>query len=428
MKKIKGLLIVIIFILGYLGYQYPIQFDLTQTRINSLSESSIELLSTINQPLYLELFTTDRAIENRVLSMVELFQRENKAINFKVHHTTMDPQEKTQYFLQTNHNLVGGYGDQKKAIDVSLAKWNEELLINFIYRILQAKEQWVVFLSGHGEADPFSQENRGFSTLTTVLKEQGVSMAVLNLGTVGIIPGNTKLLVIADSKIAWLPEESLQISNYIKNGGNLLWLINPNSKENAKELIKCLGVEVLPDTIFDPHSHRLGTPDPAISIISQYPSHVLTEHLEMLTVFPWATGLQFKEAVKLGWSVVPFLTTNSSTFVGEGKNKSAGPFTIGLLLQQGKQRVGVIGNSYFLSNSTLHNYGNLALAKRIFGWLTETSIATLSTGTKSQQAGSFFLRESLITNIFIHYLFPYGLPLIYIGISWQTRRRRQNPG
>jgi ABC-type uncharacterized transport system involved in gliding motility auxiliary subunit len=416
----------LIIFISIIAYQFPLTLDLTANKINSLSKANQTILLNLQKPLAIDLYSPNRTIIEQVQTILSLFQKTNPNITLNIHDKPLDNLDKTRLRLQTNNNLLLNYDDRKKAIDINPVNWNQQTFGDLIQQMIRAQEDWVVFLSGHGEREPLGLKNTDFSQLTTELKTTGMNIASLNLGETDSIPNNTKMLVIADPKTAFLPKETIRILEYLNQGGNLLWLVNPASLNTAttslNKLAEHLGITWQPGTILDPKSHTLGTPDPAISLLTKYPDHIITQQLNTLTVFPWARPLQYDTASKLGWQVTPLLVTNASSTHLEANQSKTGPFTIGVALEKNNQRILAIGNASFLSNASIHNYGNLQLANNIFNWLMASDFL-LNTTTKPAVDLSF--TQSAFTETTTQFIFPFCLPLIYLLIGWRTKKARQ---
>ncbi len=427
MNTKTNFLIFLVISLCVIAYQYPLTFDVTANKINSLSETNRTILSNLNKPLIVDFHSSDRNLITQFKTIVSLFQKENTRIILTFHDKPLNNLDKTQLRLQTNNNLILHYADKKKAFDINPISWSQETFGNHIQQMIRTKDDWVVFLSGHNERDPFSKANRDLSQLTAALKTAGLNIALLNLSESAQIPDNTKMLVIADPKIALLPTETNQILDFVKKGGNVLWLAN--SAETARttttgleKLTAHLGIIWQPGTILDQKSHALGTPDPAISLLTKYPKHPITEQLNMLTVFPWARPLHYEGAFALGWQVTPLLVSNASATVELKKTQKTGPFTIGVALEKNNQRIVAIGNVQFLSNASIHNYGNLQLANNLFNWLMGADFL-LNTTTKPLIDLSF--TQSAFTETTTQFVFPFCLPLIYLIIGWRMKSARK---
>lgn len=403
------------------AYQFSLTFDVTANKINSLTETNRTVLSHLKKSLRVDLYSPNRNIVEQIQTIIYLFQKENAHITLNIHHALLNNVEKIQLRLQTNNNLLLTYDDRKKAIDINPVHWNQQTFGNLVQQMIRTKEDWVVFLSGHGEKAPFGVKNADLNQLTAELKTTGINIASLNLGETGSIPDNTKMLVIADSKTNFLPKETSQILQYINQGGNLLWLVNPDSSPNLDKLAQNLGIFWQSGTVLDPKGHAMGTPHPAISVITKYPDHPITQQFNTLTVFPWARPLEYHVATKLGWQVSPLLVTNASATLENNKKKTSA-FTIGVALEKNNQRIVAIGNANFLTNASLHNYGNLQLASNLFNWLMNADFL-LNTTTKPLVDLSF--TQSAFTETTTQFIFPFCLPLIYLLIGWRTKRARQ---
>lgn len=430
--KLKKPFLIFAFLLtATIIYQFPLVLDLTANKMNSLSEADCTLLSTLNKPLTIDLYSREQHIITQVKTILSLFQKESAHIVFNVKEELLNTPDKKRLRLQTYNNMLFTYGDRKKAIDIYPEKWNTQAFSNLIQHLSRTGEDWVVFLSGHGEADLLNNTNQDLSQLTSELKTAGMNIASLNLNEMARIPDNTKMLVIIDPKTDFLPKETNQILHYLEQGGNLLWLVNPSTKPHLATLAKYLGIIWPEGTILDQKSHAIGVPHPAISILTKYPEHMITESLNMVTVFPWARSLQYEKAPTLGWQVSPLFVSNAVAMLEVNPSKKSqqvlnGPFTIGITLEKHNQRIAVIGNTHFLSNGSIHNYGNLQLANNIFNWLMDADLL-LNTSTKpTKPLIDLSFTQSAFTKITLQFVFPFCLPLIYLLMGWQTKRKRQN--
>ncbi len=416
-------LFVLILILCMVGYRYPLRFDVTHNQYNTLSKANRSLLAKIDKPLSLQLFTPDQKISLAVTHTLSLFQQENPGIQQIVHAPILPPEQKRRLKLRSAHNLVITYENRVKAVDVDITQWNENVFGNLIQQVLHDTEKWIVFLSNHGEQTLEEKDShQSLSLLSHELRNKGLKVTTLNLAEAGFIPDNTQLVVIADNQTPLLPQETAQIVAYLQRGGNFLWLASPHSNTDLTEISTILGVEWPKGIIVDEKSHDLGTPNAAVSIITQYPNHPITQALNTLTVFPWSRSLHYTQATDLGWQISPLLVTNASTHLEGHKDSQHGPFTIGIALAKNTQRIVVVGNSHFLSNANLLNYGNLCLATNIFNWLNEAD-RLLNIPPKATMDALF--TQSAFTKGMIQYVFPYGFPFIYLLIAFALSRIRQ---
>lgn len=225
------------------------------------------------------------------------------------------------------------------------------------------------------------------------LQAKGLKIRSLNLADTPVVPRNTAALVIASPQLDYLPGEVNAIQQFIKEGGNLLWLAEPDKIYQLQAIAKLLGLEFLPGLIVDPNTQLLGINDPRFAIVSQYSQHQLTNDFTAVTIFPQARGISITPSDQWQHSVILQTTPRSWSETGELSGQielnqdsdTPGPLTIGVAISRdleapisdaaqgqevkGKQRIVVIGDGDFLSNTYLGNGGNLKLGLNIANWL-----------------------------------------------------------
>jgi hypothetical protein len=190
------------------------------------------------------------------------------------------------------------------------------------------------------------------------------------------------LLVIASPRKPLLEGELAQLRHYLESGKNLLLLIDPDQQAIQQPLLDLLGITQLPGTIVDANVRELGIDNPAIALVPSYPEHAATKDFSLITLYPQAAALEVEQ--DSGWRITPLLRTLARSWNETGplqgdiqrdpaSGERAGPLTIGYTLTRGEpdreQRVLVIGDGDFLSNSYLSNVGNLDLGLTLIRWL-----------------------------------------------------------
>ncbi len=375
LKKITSdmLKVFILLILSAGVYSVALKYPLTKEMSSyQLSETTQTLLKQFHQPLEITLYSQDSDTHHLVNMLVERYQRLQPQIHFQWHHQTLNQPPLPQ------HALIIQFENVKEIIDLDKVTINENQLTNALFKCQRKPNQWVVFLQGHNEPSPFGTKNNDFSLFRLSLENQGLKIQRLNLSQTPIIPDNTQVLIIASPQSSLLPTEEALITEYVAKGKDLLWLSDPASY-TMPLLSQHLGIFPLPGTIHDWHGQKLGTPHPAITIIDKYPS-IPFDAPNTLTAFPWARALEQKK--RTDFIMQPLLITHNATWTqtetfhkspSEQSLELPGPLLLGVSLtrmfQDNQQRVVVIGNSRFLSNGAIENYGNLALGLNLINWL-----------------------------------------------------------
>ncbi|MDH5256706.1 MAG: GldG family protein, partial [Gammaproteobacteria bacterium] len=218
--------------LAWLSTQYEFAADWTSNSKNTPSKATLSLLEKIEEPITITAFlslsnTTQR---NEMLQLVQSYQRykKNIVINF------IDPAKKPDIVRKNNIRFEGelliSIGDRKERLQAA----TEQLLTNAIQRLARTEEHWILFLEGHDERSPYGDSNFDMTSWSKLMKTKGFNVRGYNLASNSIIPDNTSLLIIADPQKNLLFGETEILLNYIENGGNLLWLLEPESSQNEE--------------------------------------------------------------------------------------------------------------------------------------------------------------------------------------------------
>ncbi len=274
---------------------------------------------------------------------------------------------------------------------------SEQEISNALLRLNRRDNQQVVFLSGHGERNINGKNNRAYATLNQQLTEMGFNLQTVNL-LENPLPDNTKLLVIAAPENDYLAGEIKQLEKFINNGGNLLWLADPGELQGLDKLTTSLGLQLQDGVIVDNNPdlrQTLNIQHPAFIPVTEYFPHIITNTMRYNTLFPLARGispLTNKNTVN-NWQAEALFSSYGKSWSETGGlteevefNSSAGdvagPITIAVALhrtnldtdepgttQIQSQRVVVIGDSDFLSDTYIGAGANLNLGLNIFNWL-----------------------------------------------------------
>jgi hypothetical protein len=205
-------------------------------------------------------------------------------------------------------------------------------------------------------------------------------------------------------------------------------------------------VHFLPGTVVDATTQMFGIENPTFVVITSYPRHDITSAMGTVTVFPEAAALEVNDSA--AWRAVPLLTTLEHSWTESGEiegnirfdselDERAGPLDIGVALTRTpagesggedasamNQRVVVIGDGDFLSNTYLGNPGNLELGLNMVRWLSHDD-ATIEIRVKSAPDTSLVLGKVAQAVIAIGFLIGIPLLLLLSGIIiWLRRRRR----
>ncbi|MCW8907556.1 MAG: GldG family protein [Sedimenticola sp.] len=418
---------------GWLSQRYEQVFDWSDQARNSLSPVSVELLSRLQGPLQIDSFAPDnQALRSRIQAVIEPYQRVRPDITLEF----IDPASQPQLTREAGVRLSGELRIRYQGRSENLGQLDEQSISNTIQRLMQIEERWIVAVSGHGERTLDGRANHDLGHFGTALQEKGYRLQTLDLGSQATIPRNSDLLLLAGPRVDFLPGELALIRDYLEAGGNLLWLTDPGPQHALPLLPQGTGLKVLPGTVVDANAASLGLDNPAIAVVSRFPDHPATDGFRLVTLYPFASALQAEP--EAGWQATPLLQTQAgswnetSELKGELKRdpqqgEMAGPLTLGYAFsrsrEDGKQRLAVIGDGDFLSNSYLGNGGNLALGLNLVRWLTADDHLLQIPPTTARDT-RLELDRTTGAVLGLGFLFLLPLLLITTGLLIRWRRRR----
>ncbi|HEV8260849.1 MAG TPA: Gldg family protein, partial [Burkholderiales bacterium] len=181
-----------------------IQWDLTQSQRNTLSQGSAEVLKQMG-PISVTAYATAQDAEGDVRKTVQTFLAPYQRVNKDFTLVFVDPREQPQKAqaagVRVNGELVIEYNGRNE----HLTNLTEQELTNLLVRLARSSERQVMSLDGHGERKFDGRSNHDLGEFGNQLAAKGFKIAALNLAQVQDIPDNVSVLIIAGPRVDLLP-------------------------------------------------------------------------------------------------------------------------------------------------------------------------------------------------------------------------------
>ena len=319
--------IAIVAILNFVAFDNPARLDVTSTRQFSLAPRTVEIIETLNQEVEaVAFFDKNDLAQEASLEVVDNILHEfdvrSDLFSYEVANLDIEPAKARDYGVN-QHGQVAFVGKESGAFEVvfgafiipgdPVANQPDEFVANplveqdFVTPLLVVTgegEKSVYFLVGHGERNPTSQtEESGYFLAAESLRSEGYEIQGLDLQNQKIVARQSgeeaggeedpnevspSVIVIAGPQKNLLPNEADALNAYMKDGGRMLLLLDPETPDTFREFLSKWGLELGSGNIIDQDDfvgeHR--TP-----FISQHnPSQELTRVLGR-TFFPGVTSL-----------------------------------------------------------------------------------------------------------------------------------------
>lgn len=361
------------------------QTDWTAGSRNTINQSSIELLQSMDGLVTVHAyFDSNSQSRQQVSGFIDKYKRFKSDMSLEF----VDNQLSSDQLIEMGFSQLGElkitYADNESFIN----RLNEQQMTSALFKVARKEDTWVAVVQGHGERDPLDSGNNGLSKLVDELNKTEIKVQPINLLSLAVIPDNTKVLIIAGARNAYLGGELKIIEEFVNNGGNLLWLRDPAKQNYFTSLDDLLGISLVPGVIIDANTKLrilLGIKHAAVIPVTEFHKHSITEQLKTHLLFPFTSAITHQpisgwemktlfKSLDRSWSEIGEINIDQLKYE-EDLGDTQGPLTIGISLsreiEKKQQRIVVIGDSDFMANGYIGYGANFELSLNILNWLTE---------------------------------------------------------
>jgi len=377
-------LVGIVLCLGWLTHRFETHLDLTANARHSLSATTEKVLGNLTDPLEIIAVTgPDKTQREAITSLIDRI----KDIKPDTELVFLNPDTNPAAIRELNASAAGELILRSGGRETRLKNLAERQLTNSLRQLSRQQDRKISFITGHEERSPTNLANHDWKTVTDRLSAIGLVSREHSLVSEPTIDPEIDLVVIAAPRRPYFPGEIASLNNYLNQGGNLLWLIEPGSdiiaKNNLTYLADYLGVESIPGTVIDTASQGLASDSVDFVVLNRFPVHPVTAILNSPVLLPQVAALAVTPLA--GQTALPLLQTEESSWTetgamagaiafDENSSEVAGPLLLGVSIErrlaQGNQRFAILGDADFAASQFIDNGANQAFTEALFLWLT----------------------------------------------------------
>ena len=433
-----GLFIALVMLLAYAALQHRKEWDVTRSARNTLSQSTLDVLRQLDGPLNVTAYAVrQNPIGGDVHKLIEEQMRPYRRAKPDLALTLVDPREDPKRAeaagIRSANEMVVEY--RKRVERIALGEFGEQTFANALMRLVRGTSSLVLWLEGHGERRLDGIANHDLGEFGRQVQQRGLKINSVNLALAQEVPANASMLVIASPQTDLQPAEVEKIQNYVRSGGNLLWLIDPEPLRGLQPLAEMLGLVLTPGTVVDPSTRVRASTPPVFALATSYGQHPITAAFRQNSLFPYARQIGVTELED--WRVSPLIEVAPRGWVEMGKiddkpvfdasHDLPGPVNIAAAFERSvndkQQRIVVIGNAAFLSNAFLGSAGNLQLGLAALNWLSaEDTLVAID--PRPAADSRIELDETMRYLIVFGFMIVLPLAFVLIGVVTWWRRRR----
>ncbi|MGZ5093336.1 MAG: GldG family protein [Burkholderiales bacterium] len=383
----SGLFLILMFalvmLLAFLAREYRKEWDVTRSARNTLAQPTLDVLRQLDGPLVVTAYAVQQdASGGNMHKMIEdrlrPYRQAKPDLELKFVDPREDPKRAEAAGLRAPNELVIEY--HRRSEHMPVGEFGEQAFANVLMRLARGSASLVLWLEGHGERKLDGIANHDLGEFGRQLQQKGLKINSINLALAQEVPSNAALLVVTTPQTDLQPAEVDKIRRYVTAGGNLLWLIDPEPLHGLQPIAEMLGLVLTPGTVVDP-SLRPRSGPPVFAVATSYAQHPITAAFRYNTMFPYARQIGLSESEE--WRISPLIEVAQRGWVEIDKlddkptfnaaRDLPGPVNIAAAFERTagdrQQRIVVVGNGSFLSNTYLGNAGNLQLGIAMVNWL-----------------------------------------------------------
>jgi ABC-type uncharacterized transport system involved in gliding motility auxiliary subunit len=252
--------LVLVVAVNYFSIRYNKTIDLTEEKLHSLSEQSVQVLNDLKDDVKVLVFyrgARDNEAKNNIKQRFQLFLDSSPKLKYQTIDALVDAAKAKEYLKSTSQATVFlEVGSRRTEVQ---EPFDEEKITSALIKVTRANANKVYFLTGHGEKDIDGQGQKGLKELKNALEGANFTVAKLNLLKGDAMPTDTDSVVaIIGPELPLLDSELQQLRSFARQGGKFLLALDPGQRHQLANLTKTFGVEFKNNYIISDRVQLLG--------------------------------------------------------------------------------------------------------------------------------------------------------------------------
>jgi ABC-type uncharacterized transport system involved in gliding motility auxiliary subunit len=435
--------VLILGMLGFVSARNPVKFDWSEQKVHTLSDQTQKTLAGLEQDVEV-LVLVNKLDEEPLRELLDRYAYQSD--RFKVDYA--DPNVRPGLLEEhgiSAEQLGQGRGFVRMAYggnSVELTQIDEESVTNGIVKLSRTGERVVYFLEGHNEK-PVEGEaggsRTGYSLAAQALRNENYRVETLLLASLGEVPEDADVVVVAAPTRALLDVETAALERYLARGGALLALVDPRVRTEWVSQLGAWGVELGDNVVVDRTLALFGRAmAPFANSYSQ--THEITRDLREPALFQEVRSVRgkagFEDLVFTGeasWGESDFAMLDGEGKVALDDGDVPGPVAVAAAGRPelatapedgAEPRLVVFGDADFAANEYLDAYLNRDLFLNSVNWLMG-DIEAIAVRPNRSRASRFQLSAEQFRTIRSLSLFVLPEAIAVLGVF--TWWRRRNP-
>lgn len=353
------LVLVIIVAVNWLGNRHFHRWDLTRTRMFSLSEQTVQILKSLDRPVrIIGFFTRDNSVnEEKFDDLIKEFEAYTDKLTVEKYDPIRYPTLASQYQVTSGSTIVfvvkekGEDGKEKERFE-KVQTVDEENLSSGLIRLLYPEKVKICYLKGHGQI-PLTQYGsaRSLTGFKQVAEREQYQFEEVDHLTSQKAKECTVVMIVAP-QYDLMEGEGKVLDEYVKSGGRIWFLADQGLPQSWKDWLSGHGVTLHDDIIFDELQAMFGG-DPSVLQANTVSGSPISPQGVIPGIFAMARSLEGSGDLEEGRSHENLLRTLETSWADRngdyqfdgGQSDVRGPLTVGVAIkydvskiEEGKQK------------------------------------------------------------------------------------------
>jgi len=434
--------------------QHSFRLDLTKNKRFTLSDQTRKILKALDKDVnIIAFFSLDQGDPGAAEDLLQQYKQISARITYEFVDPDKNPGRARSYEIEFFGAIVLETSEKQKKITES----TEEALTNALIEVTKEGKKAVYLLKGHGERELEDIGEQGYNQVKNALEKENYDVKDLLLMQQQAVPDDAAVLIIAGPQKDLVPAEADSLNVYIQQGGNVLFLLDPEQAPGMTAFLKDYGIALGDDLVIDSFSRIFGA-GIDMPVASSYQQHPITEKFNIATFFPVARSVRVADELPDGVTGITLAASSPQSWAETDKealqqgavefdqnSDLQGPVPLVAVVtrevtekpgaseksgtgetsdpQKKKARLVILGDSDFASNTYLGLSGNKDLFLNTVSWLAEEE-GLIAIRAKDSEAMPLILTAG--QGRFVFFLSVLLLPLAVAGtgITVFVKRRK----
>ncbi len=438
--------------INWYANRHEYRYDTTEQGMHSLTNETLSVLENLKYPVNVVVVASaaERNEREAAEELLRLYRYHNpKQFSYEILDPRKNPSRiEKEVGFKNGDRVVVQYLRDDATVSAHLTGFNEELITNSLVKLSRTETLTLYYVVGHDEPRLDDTEALGVAQLYELLKAQGFKVEPLVIGENSRIPTDARGVILNAPKKPLTDVEKESLRNYVKDGGGVMMMADPDSSSDIREFAAEFGIDVGQNVVIDPEKGLKGSAGHGAEIvIRSYALHEITKNFSVgdLSVFFIASTVSVaKNAFDKAAQYTELLIDTSESAWAEtdleklfsdnpraARNEAEDllpPLSMAVayskkIADDKEARLLVFGDSHWLRNANFNIYANSKLFLSSAEWIAKDTSSIIIPEPHMRKAKQLISSEEFDRMRSLTLILPELLLILGFFVYWRRKGR-----